>query len=92
MAIETEFAAIKLRMLEQKFLRLCLRARLAAVASTAADAAHTHLESQIVVVRLSITCACPDGTLRDGEVCARLEPIERQRWTGFMGDARNGLY
>lgn len=87
-------------MLEQKFLRLCLLARLSDSPSTT-DQHTARFESQIVVTRLSITCGCDDVPLKDGEVCARLKPFgvndvagdrRFQRWTGFMGDSANGVY
>lgn len=97
----TDFAPIKLRMLEEKFLRLCLLARLVDSATTTTTQHSARFESQIVVTRLSITCGCDDVPLKDGEVCARLKPFGNndgagdrsfQRWTGFMGDSANGVY
>lgn len=83
---------LKLRMLEQKNLRICLRSRLASTAQQSTHVVPPNFESQIVVTRLTIQCGCDTVTLKDGEVCARLNPIERQKWTGFMGDTSNGLY
>lgn len=86
----SDLTDLKLRMLEQKFLRVCLRQRLAV--SMPARTVAPNFESQIVVTRLRIQCGCDTVTLKDGEVCARLQPIEQQKWTGFMGDSANGLY
>lgn len=72
--------------LEKKFLTLCLHTRL----SSSPPPKPMQLESQFVVTRLSITCSCSD--LKDGEICAKLNSIENQSWTGFMGNDKNGLY
>lgn len=76
-------------MLEQKFLNICLQKRI----DLEWEVEHSiKLESQIVVTRLTITCGCGAVPMKAGEVCSRLNPVDRQRWTGFMGDAQNGLY
>lgn len=50
---------------------------------------HTYqFESQIVVTRISITCAC--GDLK-GEKCSQFQSIDRQKWTEYMGNL-NGIY
>lgn len=73
---------------EQRFLKDCVRIRLA----TAPPARSVRFESQIVVTRIAISCSCSGTTLNDGEICAQLNDIEHQHWTGFMGDDRDGLF
>lgn len=65
---------------------MCLRNRL----SNVTPPKPMQFESQIVVTRISIACSC--GNLKDGEICAKLNNVEKQKWTGYMGNDRNGLY
>lgn len=72
--------------LEKQFLKQCLLNRLSNLTPPTPK-----YESQIVVTRISITCNCGND-IKDGEICSKLQPIEKQKWTGFMGNSRNGLY
>lgn len=72
--------------LERQFLKQCIERRLPNLRPH-----NPKLESQIVVTRIAITCNCGQE-LKDGEICSKLNPIEKQKWTGFMGNNRNGLY
>ncbi|KAH8273187.1 hypothetical protein KR018_011466 [Drosophila ironensis] len=74
-----------LRDLRKQFLKQCLRERL-----VDAEPALPKYESQLVVTRIGITCSC--RSLRPGEVCSELDPLEGQRWTEFMGNSGNGFY
>ncbi|KAH8374869.1 hypothetical protein KR200_007796, partial [Drosophila serrata] len=74
-----------LRVLRKQFLKQCLSERL-----VDAEPALPKFESQLVVTRIGITCTC--RTLRPGEVCSELDPLEGQRWREFMGNSGHGFY
>jgi len=71
--------------LRKQFLKQCLSERL-----VDAEPALPKFESQLVVTRIGITCTC--RSLRPGEVCSELDPLEAQRWTEFMGNSGHGFY
>lgn len=71
--------------LEKNMLKQCLMNRIHTAVPT-----QPKFESQTVVTRISISCKC--GNLQPGEICSKLNNIEKQKWTGFMGNNRNGLY
>ncbi|KAH8250371.1 hypothetical protein KR026_011709, partial [Drosophila bipectinata] len=73
------------RLLRKQFLKECLSERL-----VDAEPALPKYESQLVVTRIGITCSC--RSLRPGEVCSELDPLESQRWTEFMGNSGHGYY
>lgn len=72
-------------LLEKKALKQCLKTRIQNAAP-----AQPKFESQTVLTRISISCKC--GSLQAGEICSKLNTIDNQKWTGFMGNNRNGLY
>ncbi|XP_052837715.1 uncharacterized protein LOC128253326 isoform X2 [Drosophila gunungcola] len=74
-----------LRVLRKQFLKQCLSERL-----VDAEPALPKFESQLVVTRIGITCTC--RSLRPGEVCSELDPVDSQRWTEFMGNSGHGFY
>eukprot|EP00099_Drosophila_melanogaster_P023143 NP_650824.1 uncharacterized protein Dmel_CG6184, isoform A [Drosophila melanogaster] len=74
-----------LRVLRKQFLKQCLSERL-----VDAEPTLPKFESQLVVTRIGITCTC--RSLRPGEVCSELDPVESQRWTEFMGNSGHGFY
>ncbi|XP_017007303.2 uncharacterized protein [Drosophila takahashii] len=74
-----------LRVLRKQFLKQCLSERL-----VDAEPALPKFESQLVVTRIGIECTC--RSLRPGEVCSELDPLESQRWTEFMGNSGHGFY
>lgn len=80
-----EFTQAERLRLEKLFLKSCLETRLPNLTPH-----NSQYESQIVVTRLSIKCAC--GILKTGETCSTFKPIDEQKWTEFMGNSNNGLY
>lgn len=81
----TDFPPDDLIDLEKKILKQCLMSRIHKIVPT-----QPKFESQTVVTRISISCKC--GSLQPGEICSKLNNIDNQKWTGFMGNNRNGLY
>lgn len=79
-----EFTA-NLQAIETKLLKECLSERLPNLSPH-----KTQFESQIVVTRVSITCTC--DVMKTGEKCSTLNPIQKQRWTEFMGNLNSGIY
>lgn len=80
-----DFPPDDLIVLERKILKQCLMNRIHNIAPM-----QPKFESQTVVTRISISCKC--GNLQAGEICSKLNNIDKQKWTGFMGNNRNGLY
>ncbi|XP_031637456.1 uncharacterized protein LOC116349932 [Contarinia nasturtii] len=79
----SEYARNNVELVEKQFLKECLIKRMPNLAP------HIYqFESQIVVTRISITCAC--GDLKAGEKCSKFNSIDRQRWTEFMGNLNSG--
>lgn len=70
---------------EKKFLKQCLQIRLPNLQPHSAK-----FEAQIVITRISIKCSC--GNLINGEICSKLNTIDKQKWTEFMGNSGNGVY
>lgn len=72
-------------LLEKQFLEQCLKSRIPNL-----NPIFPKYETQIVITRISITCSC--GLLKENEICSQLNPIEKQKWTQFMGNYGNGIY
>lgn len=72
--------------IENEFLTQCLEHRL----QNMTKPQQQQYETQIVITRVTIKCECE--TLSAGEICSKFNPIERQKWTGFMGNGGNGIY
>jgi len=72
-------------LIEKELLKKCLKERLINLTPT-----YPKYEGQIVVTRITISCSC--GQLNKGEICSKLNTIDKQKWTGFMGNRGTGLY
>lgn len=81
----TDFTKADTLELEKRFMKSCLESRLPNLAPHSSK-----YESQIVITRLSIKCAC--GDLKTAEQCSTLKPIDEQKWTEYMGNTNNGVY
>lgn len=80
-----EYAKSNLELAKSQMLKRCVLERLPNLSP------HTNeMDAQIVVTRISITCAC--GDLKTGEQCSTFNKIEDQQWTEFMGNMNNGVY
>uniref|UniRef100_A0A182K5W4 FAM234A/B beta-propeller domain-containing protein n=1 Tax=Anopheles christyi TaxID=43041 RepID=A0A182K5W4_9DIPT len=73
--------------LEKKFFAQCLKARLPDLAPQ-----YPRYETQIIVTRLEIGCACSADLNPAREVCSQLHSYDQQRWTQYMGNEGNGRY
>uniref|UniRef100_A0A182PD56 FAM234A/B beta-propeller domain-containing protein n=1 Tax=Anopheles epiroticus TaxID=199890 RepID=A0A182PD56_9DIPT len=73
--------------LEKKFFAQCLKARLPDLGPQ-----YPRYETQIIVTRLEIGCACSADLNPAREVCSRLHSYDQQRWTQYMGNEGNGRY
>lgn len=72
--------------IERRFLNECLKIRIGKLPETIEPT----LESQVVVVRLTISCTC--GQLNSKETCSKIRPVDQQKWTQFMGSRGDGIY
>ncbi|EAA03793.5 AGAP002184-PA [Anopheles gambiae str. PEST] len=73
--------------LEKKFFAQCLKARLPELAPQ-----YPRYETQIIVTRVEIGCACSADLNPAREVCSQLHSYDQQRWTQYMGNEGNGRY
>lgn len=75
---------------EKAFLSECLQKRLPNLADQHDQWSGQKYETQIVITRISIKCDCDN--LESNEVCSKLNSVENQKWTGYMGNNGNGIY
>ena len=73
--------------MEKKLLRQCLKSRLPDLKPV-----YQKYETQIVITRISITCTCGSDLNPKKEVCSKLNDIDKQKWTEYMGNAGEGIY
>ncbi|XP_053681189.1 uncharacterized protein LOC128732052 [Anopheles nili] len=73
--------------LEKKFLGQCLKARLPDMSPP-----YQRFETQIIITRLEIGCACSPDLNPTREVCSKLHSYDQQRWTQYMGNEGHGRY
>lgn len=79
---------------QKGFLKECLKARLSATLSQQSYDASTHFpayETQISIVRISISCTCNDLN-PNREVCSTFKNIKEQKWPEYMGVQLDGSY
>lgn len=76
---------------QKNFLKECLKNRLINVQQPEATPQRPAYETQITVIRLSITCTCNDLNPQR-EVCSTFKNINEQRWTEYMGNQLDGTY
>lgn len=81
---------IELIELRNNILKECLKSRLINLQSTN-DASRPSYETQITIVRLSISCTC-DNLNPQREVCSTFKSLKDQKWTEFMGNQLDGTY
>lgn len=72
---------------QKNFLKECLKSRLV---NNQQIEQRPSYETQITIIRLSITCTCND--LSPKEVCSTFRNINQQRWTEYMGRQLDGTY
>lgn len=76
---------------QKNFLKDCLKARLLNTQSQEPLPPKLAYETQITIIRLSITCTCNDiNPIK--EVCSTFKNIKDQRWTEYMGNQLDGTY
>jgi hypothetical protein len=76
---------------QKNFLKDCLKARLLNLQSQEPLQPKLAYETQITIIRLSITCTCNEIN-PEKEVCSTFKPIKEQRWTEYMGNQLDGTY
>jgi hypothetical protein len=75
---------------QKNFLKDCLKARLLNLSQEPLQPKLAY-ETQITIIRLSITCTCNEIN-PEKEVCSTFKPIKEQRWTEYMGNQLDGTY
>lgn len=74
---------------QKNFLKDCLKSRLI---NSQQDKPHKlAYETQITIIRLSITCTCNKLNPKT-ETCSSFKNISQQRWTEYMGNHLDGAY
>lgn len=82
---------------QKGFLKECLKNRLSAtfnqqLQETSSSSAHLPAyETQISIVRISISCTCNDLNEKR-EVCSTFKNIKEQKWPEYMGVQLDGSY
>lgn len=76
---------------QKNFLKDCLKARLLNLQSQEPPSDKLAYETQITIIRLSITCTCNEINPQK-EVCSTFKSIKDQRWTEYMGNQLDGTY
>lgn len=76
---------------QKNFLKECLKSRLINMQSQEPAQPRPAYETQITIVRLSITCTCNDLN-PEKEVCSSFKNIKQQKWTEYMGNQLDGTY
>lgn len=71
------------------FLKECIENRISYIdQSLTQDQSY---ETQITVVRLSISCTC-SGLNEKKEICASFNNVKQQKWTEYMGNQLDGTF
>jgi hypothetical protein len=76
---------------QKNFLKECLKNRLISVQQQESNTPRPSYETQITIVRLSITCTCNDLNPAKEE-CSTFKNIKDQKWTEYMGNQLSGSY
>jgi hypothetical protein len=76
---------------QKNFLKDCLKSRLLNTQFQDPLPPKLAYETQITIIRLSITCTCNDINPKK-EVCSTFRNIKDQRWTEYMGNQLDGTY
>lgn len=88
-------AEIELIDIQKNVLKECLKNRLINSDMMAPDyqtsASRPSYETQITIVRISISCTCSDLNPQR-EVCSTFKGLKDQRWSEYMGNQLDGTY
>lgn len=76
---------------QKKFLKDCLTNRLSSIQQPEIITRKQAYETQITIIRLSITCTCNELNPQR-EVCSTFKNINQQKWTEYMGNQLDGTY
>lgn len=76
---------------QKNFLKECLKNRLLSLQESEPATPKLAYETQITVVRLSISCTCNELNPKR-EVCSTFKPIKEQKWTEYMGNQLDGTF
>lgn len=82
---------IELIDIQKNVLKECLKSRLIDLQSNEPSPSRPSYETQITIVRLSISCTC-DNLNPQREVCSTFKNLKQQKWTEFMGNQLDGTY
>jgi hypothetical protein len=81
---------IELIDLQKNVLKECLKNRFLNSQPTN-EATSPSYETQITIVRLSISCTC-ENINPQREICSTFKSLKDQKWTEFMGNQLDGTY
>lgn len=76
---------------QKNFLKDCLKSRLLTLQQEETVTPKTAYETQITIVRLSISCTCNELNPKR-ETCSTFKNINQQKWTEYMGNQLDGVY
>lgn len=76
---------------QKNFLKECLKSRLMSLQSQDPQPQKPAYETQITIIRLSISCTCNYINPKK-EVCSTFKNINQQKWTEYMGNQLDGTY
>lgn len=76
---------------QKNFLKECLKNRLINNQQSEPLTPRPSYETQITIIRLSITCTCSELNPAK-EVCSSFKNIKDQKWTEYMGNQLDGTY
>lgn len=76
---------------QKNFLKDCLKNRLMSIQAPEPPPQRSSYETQITIIRLSITCTCNEINPKR-ETCASFKNINQQKWTEYMGNQLDGTY
>lgn len=76
---------------QKNFLKDCLKTRLLNLQSQEPQPPKLAYETQITIIRLSITCTCNEIDPKKEE-CSTFKEYADQRWTEYMGNHLDGTY
>jgi len=79
---------------QKNFLKECVKNRLINIQQkqeAPAAAQRANFETQITIIRLSISCTCNELNAQK-EMCSTFKNIKQQKWTEYMGNQLDGTY
>lgn len=85
-------AEMELIDIQKNVLKDCLKSRLTNIEmSESLSASRPSYETQITIVRISISCTCNDLNPQH-EVCSTFKSLNDQKWVEYMGNQLDGTY